>query len=64
MLRKFSKSKTIEQFINRGSSYEIRKKFREKTLLTLCQNRESSLSPKKFYCSFKNQGQFLIINSQ
>ena len=44
MLRENSKLNTIELPINRGFSYEKRRRtFREKTLLTLCQNRESSL---------------------
>ena len=44
MLRENSKLNTIELPINRGFSYEkIRRTFREKALLTLCQNRESSL---------------------
>ena len=51
MLRNFSKSKTIKQSINRGYSYKKMKKFREKTLLTICQNRKSSLSPKKILFS-------------
>ena len=44
MLRENSKLNTIELPINRGFSYEkMRRTFREKTLLTLCQNRESFL---------------------
>ena len=43
MLRENSKLNTIELPINRGFSYEKERTLREKTLPTLCQNRESSL---------------------
>ena len=43
MLRENSKLNTIELPINRGFSYEKRRRLREKILLTLCQNRESFL---------------------
>ena len=43
MLRENSKLNTIELPINRGFSYEKMRTLREKTLLTLCQNKESSL---------------------
>ena len=43
MLRENSKLNTIELPINRGFSYEKGRTLREKTLPTLCQNRESSL---------------------
>ena len=44
MLIENSKLNTIEMPINRGSSYEKwGRTLREKTLLTFCQNRESSL---------------------
>ena len=43
MLRENYKLKTIKLPINRGFSYEKRRGLREKILLTLCQNRESSL---------------------
>ena len=44
MLRENSKLNTIELPINRGFSYEKRgERLERKTLLTLCQNRESPL---------------------
>ena len=44
MLRENSKFNTIEVPINRGFSYKKKRRtLREKTLLTLCQNRESPL---------------------
>ena len=43
MLRENSKLSTIELPINRGFSYEKMRTFTDKTLPTLCQNRESSL---------------------
>jgi len=60
MLRENSKSNAIELPVNRGFSYEKNGglKLREKNFiesLTLCQNRESFLSPKEHPCSLKNQ---------
>ena len=52
MLRENSKLNMIELPINRGFSYEKKGEPGEKkTLLTLCQNRESSLSSQEVHCS-------------
>ena len=69
MLRENSKSNAIELPINGGFSYEEKKKKEErnlerKTLLTLCQNRESSLSPKEQPCSLKNQAHSYFLKSK
>ena len=56
MLRKNSKLKTIESPINRGFSYEKkRKNLERKIILTLCQNRESSLNPKEHLTPSKSR---------
>ena len=63
MLRKNSKLKTIESPINRGFSYEKkRKNLERKIILTLCQNRESSLNPKEYPCSLKIKAHFHFSN--
>ena len=63
MLRENSKSNAIELPINRSFSYEKKedRNLERKTLLTLCQNRESSLSPKEQPCSLKNQAHSYIF---
>ena len=65
MLRENSKLNTIELRINKGFSYEKMEKLREKkTLLTLCQNRESSLSLKEHPCSLKIKAHFYFFKSK
>ena len=58
MLKENSKLNTIELPINRGFSYEKRRKLREKTLPTLCQNRESSLKFTRVPLFFKAYSYF------
>ena len=54
MLRENFKLNMIKLPINRGFSYEKKMRNKErKTILTLCQNKESSLSSKEHPCSLK-----------
>ena len=66
MLRENSKSNAIKLPVNRGFLYEKMedRNLERKTLLTLYQNRESSLSPKEHTCSLKNQAHSYIFKSK
>ena len=66
MLRENSKSNAIKLPVNRGFLYEKMgdRNLERKTLLTLCQNRESSLSPKEHPCSLKNQAHSYFLKSK
>ena len=65
MLRENSKLNTIKLPINRGFTYEEKGgNLEKKTLLTLCQNRELSLSPKEHPCSLKIKAHFYFFKSK
>ena len=64
MLREKSKLNTIELPKNRGFSYEkMDRNLERKTLLTLFQNRELSLSPKRYPCFLNSKSKLKYIQS-